>query len=144
MKKIILHVGLPKTGSTSLQRWLYNHIQFFHEKGVGYYFPTRLYFPWGNCSNATFIVCDILKDMGWPKDEKKKELLEKCPNLDIVRLRINDNMIEHLKEEKERFRQYLKNYDVIILSEETISQYAMFYDDLWVKIKEYLDDVVEE
>ena len=38
----------------------------------------------------------------------------------------------------------MKNYDVLILSEETISQYAMFYDDLWIRMKEYFDDVVEE
>ncbi|MGV6852729.1 MAG: hypothetical protein ACWA5R_11220, partial [bacterium] len=36
MKKVILHIGTPKTGTSSIQRWLYQHSETLLELGILY------------------------------------------------------------------------------------------------------------
>lgn len=57
MKRIVLHVGQPKTGSSALQLAFVKNRKALEEKGVGYFRPVHQYCRWRVLKNATFLVC---------------------------------------------------------------------------------------
>jgi len=42
-RRLVMHVGLPKTGTTALQRWCYSNREWLRERGVDY--PDRIHHP---------------------------------------------------------------------------------------------------
>lgn len=50
--KLILHIGCPKTGTTTLQKWLYENRDFLLESGI--YLPTSIGSPNNRCLSAAF------------------------------------------------------------------------------------------
>ena len=141
MKRIILHIGIPKTGSTALQFFLRDCLkdnEEYKKLNAGYYVPTRCYVPWNGPANAGFILVDALNKLGEPKDKTKREFLLSNPSLDIVRISIDQELLRCLEKEKELFKEYIKDYDTIILSEEVIWHYSPLYSDFWTTIKDIL------
>lgn len=144
MKKIILHIGQPKTGSSSLQWFFYFNKELLNKENIAYYIPLANYVPWKTKSNGHFLLVEALNRLKDPVDKEKKKFLSDNPSLDIVRLRLSKKLVDSLVKEKENFINHIKNYDTVILSEEVIWHYCIFYENFWETIKEYLDECVDE
>ena len=140
MKRIVLHVGTPKAGSTALQEYLRHNEDNLEKEGVGYYKPLYIYDPWGGEANAQFIWAEALKRLGEPKDKNKRDWLRSNDSLNICMLRLNGEKKKNLLEEKENFKKYASEYDTIILSEEVLWHYAVFYSDWWLVIRDYIKE----
>ena len=146
MKRIILHIGIPKTGSTALQSFLNQQADRnkLDKYSIGYYLPSRAYVPWGGYSNGDFVLAEALRRLGEPKDSEKRDFLLSNPSLDIVRLKLDEGLFEALNKEKELFSEYAKSYDNIVLSEEVLWHYELFYPEFWSTVREYLEECCGE
>ena len=131
MKKIILHIGQPKTGSSALQNYFYHNKSKLEAKKIGYYYPKYSYTPWPSYSNGSLLLAEAVVRLNEPKDKKKKQWLNNHPSLDIFSIRLKENIIEKTKEIKEDFKllkQYSKEYETLIFSEELLWHNIYFYD----------------
>ena len=143
MKRIILHIGTPKTGTTALQENFFKlNLSSLEENGVGYFVPSKKYVPWGGYSNGDFLVYDTLI---------------KCENQDHSALQeaMQINTADHhymldtyinkarknIDAEMQRFKAYAKDLDTIILSEEVFYHSEVFFPAFWKKNKKTLFDL---
>lgn len=138
MKRLIIHIGQPKTGTTSLQHFFRVNRELLDTNGIGYYEPLRQYTPWGGPSNGDFLLAEVLSRLGRPRDIIKREWLDANPSYDVFTLYLDESKRRSLAEEKQRFSEYASRVDTIILSEEALWHYELFYDEFWKTAKEYI------
>ena len=144
MKRIILHIGQQKTGSTALQNFLSDHNKQLAELNICYYKPLYRYAPWIGNSNADFLLADILSKLKEPNDPIKKEMFNKNDSLNVFYLKKKNCKEEYFEKEKNNFIEYLNKYNTIILSEEMFFHYDYFYDNYWENISNYLSSCSKE
>lgn len=115
MKTLYVHIGTPKTGTTSIQRFCMENGDILKEKG--YCYPESFYkYPVvSKARNGHFLV-------GVIKDEQKNRCTKKEEEL--------------FQEGMQRVREQFKKYDNVILSDESIWR-AMDVEskDMWDKLK---------
>ena len=114
MKRIILHIGTPKTGSTSLQFFLSNNRDILKEEGISYYPRLHRYNPYGGWMNADFLLAQVLTATACPPPELSPWMQRE---LDFYFERDLDAL---LAEETASFTAWLRDYDTIILSDEIL------------------------
>lgn len=116
MKTLYVHIGTPKTGTTSIQRFCMDNESLLNERG--YCYPPSFYkYPVvAKARNGHFLV-------GVIKDENGERCLEREAQL------FNEGM--------EKVQEQFAKYDNVILSDESIWR-AMDIEskDLWDKLKE--------
>ena len=144
MKRIVLHIGQQKTGSTALQYFMSDKRDELSKKGICYYNPCFRYAPWGGRSNADFLLAYALDKLKEPSDPVKKEMFEKNESLNVFYVLKTNSDKEHFDIEKEYIAQMLKRYDTIILSEEMFFHYDYFYDNLWDVVNDFLRSIIDE
>ena len=144
MKRIILHIGQQKTGSTALQNYLSDHRKQLEEKAIAYYKPCFRYGPWSGESNGDFLLANILTKLKEPTDSDKKEMFNKNDSLNVFYIKKKNCNNECFETEKDNFIKCLNQYDTIILSEEMFFHYDYFYDNYWQNIYDYLISCSEE
>ncbi len=99
MKTLYLHIGTPKTGTTSIQHFCYDNMRILAEKG--YYYP-HMPFEYPNLSmyrNGLFLEARCFKDNG----ER---------NIDMEQQNLNNGF--------KLVNKYFQTYDNIILSDEGV------------------------
>ncbi len=119
-KRILLHIGLPKTGTTALQQFFVDNREAFAENGLSYYEPLHSYMPWKTSSNAGFLITYVFERIG-------KELSE--------------DHRSNLKEEIPAFLTCFNNCDTVLLSEEWISKTAVYYPSFWKELAAGLSEL---
>lgn len=144
MKRIILHIGHQKTGSTSLQEFLAEKREELQDKNICYYKPCFRYAPWVGQSNADFLLADTLCKLGEPVDPIKKEMFNKNNSLNVFYVLKRNCDSNQLEQEKNNFIKQLDKYDTIILSEEMLFHYDYFYDNYWSTIYDYLNECTND
>ena len=144
MKRIILHIGQQKTGSTALQYFLEMKKNKLSEKGICYYSPCFRYAPWGGKSNGDFLLANVLDKLKEPTDPIKKDMFNKNDSLNVFYLLKKNSDQDHFEIEKINFMHTLKEYDTIILSEEMFFHYDYFYDNFWDVVNDYLHSCTNE
>ena len=95
MKTLYLHIGTPKTATSSIQKFLKENWDVLQEHG--YFFPESLHmYPGVNARrNAHFLVGKVQNEKG--ERDKKKETI-------------------YLKEGLQQIRDAFENYDHVILA----------------------------
>ena len=98
MKHVFLHIGMPKTGSTAIQKFLHENSASLEKQGAGYYLPKEImsYAAHHNGEVALFYA------------------LEKSGHAGLAEAK------NPVSDEMERFKRYASNYDVLIVSDEDI------------------------
>ena len=119
MKKLVLHVGTPKTGTTAIQKFLMNNAAALEERGIYYpVFPSR----WPGVEiarNGHFIFQDVMARLDHPTFNTRPNLLPPCT---------------------EKFAQLVANLDgTMILSDETFWQMASRFEDTLPTLKNICD-----
>ena len=109
MKRVIIHIGQPKAGSTALQDFFYQLSAHLSEAGIGYYKPRYRYNPWVGRSNADFLIYEALRRMDPGK--------------------VSPEVPAKLDEEYQRLRAYAERHDTILLSEEIIFHYVESFEE---------------
>ena len=97
-KKIILHIGITKTGSTALQKFLVDNKELLSEQGVGYYNSSVIsstFQPYKNAEALKFKSMLLCGEGRWA-DEKLVE------------------------EDLSKLKEWSKDYETIILSDEVL------------------------
>ena len=120
MKRIILHIGQIKTGSSALQEFLYNNREKLAKQGVCYYEELHIYNGFPGKPNASLWSPDMpyLKERGLDKDVE-----------------------EHVKEELENLRQTIQKNDTVILSNEAyFVRREVFYERIKNDLGEMTDN----
>lgn len=99
MKTLYLHIGTPKTATSSIQKFLKENWDVLQKHG--YFFPESLHmYPGVNARrNAHFLVGKVQNEKG--ERDKKKETI-------------------YLKEGLQQIRDAFENYDHVILTDESI------------------------
>ena len=115
MKTLYIHIGTPKTGTTSIQNFCGLNRELLKEKGILY--PLMPYhYERKNVNRNGFFLNGVIKENGVRKQEKEQEVFES--QLDYIVECFNDN-------------------DTILLSDETIWwATAMRKKDLWKNLQE--------
>lgn len=120
MKRVILHIGTTKTGSSALQFFFEKNTEQLKKGGILYYQPIHRYVPWNKPSNGNIFIALAFEMLG-------KEL-------DPV-------VISNIKEEKEKIKEELPAHDTLIFSEETIWENAIYKDGFWDALYKCLLDI---
>lgn len=133
MSKIILHVGMKKTGSTALQEHFFKNREILNDKNILYYKPAHNFLRWRTYSNGHFLLADIIKQYEYKNGELRNSWIDENP---IVNK-------EYIYNEIDSFKKAYKKYDIVILSEEMLSNTSFFIDDFWgileERLRSYLD-----
>ncbi len=132
MKRIILHIGTPKTGSTALQLFLTDNQKLLEQGGIGYYPRLHRYHLYSGWMNADWLLAQVMTTTTSSPPELKpwhRKELDAYFERDMASL---------LKEELASFRAYLKDHDTIILSDEILWDYAAYYRDFWTIVRNCL------
>lgn len=122
MKRVIFHIGPPKTGSTAIQYTLFSNRELFENKGIGYYKPLHRYVPWEGPSNADFLQEYIFSRL------RQTEVI---PASTWVRENYPEAPENWLREESAAFQRYAKDKDILILSEECLHTHEAYYPAFW-------------
>lgn len=120
MKTVYLHVGAPKTGTTTLQYFLYENRNVLEEKGICY---PDFQFPFPGIAfnrNAHFLIQRVY-------DHKKK------------RMRQEEKQIFETGFQK--LEEFLENHDTVVLSEESIWNEKEMTTKKFEKIRKKLSDM---
>lgn len=117
-KRIILHIGPPKTGTSALQRFIIRNQKDFEKCGIGYYRPIHTYNPWKNDANGAFIMREALRQLG--RNDGLNEYWS----------------VNNLQEDMTLFAEYCKHYQTLILSEEILWNIGANSPDFWVCLRE--------
>ena len=147
MKNVIIHIGQPKTGSTSLQYFLLDNKCFLESKKVGYFVPEDRFNPWFTYSNGGLIVAEMLNRLKDPKDYYKNQFMIDNPSLDIFRIRLKEKEAESIKLIKknlEVLKNYCRRYDTLIFSEELFWHYEIFYDNFFETLDQLIREIVDD
>ena len=109
-KRVILHIGMAKTGTTSLQYYLWSNRKELSNNGIGYY--SEQFRPWTAYSNAGFLCGQSLNAArGW-----------EWQNPDYL-------------SEMEAFTEFAKDYNTLILSEEFMWEKGIEEASFWRELK---------
>lgn len=109
-KRVILHIGMAKTGTTSLQYYLWSNRKELSNNGIGYY--SEQLRPWTAYSNAGFLCGQSLNAArGW-----------EWQNPDYL-------------SEMEAFTEFAKDYNTLILSEEFMWEKGIEEASFWRELK---------
>lgn len=103
MKTLYLHIGTPKTGTTSIQHFCKHNTKVLAEKGVCYPIFNFKYLSSGNSRNGLFLQNSYYNQNG----ERDKSVEEK-----------------YFDKGSEKLKELFKKYDNIVLSDEGIWQTA--------------------
>ena len=118
-KRVILHIGMLKTGTTSLQSYLQRRCDALSEQGVGCYI--QQYSPHATWANAGFLCWQSVFDA-----------------------RGNGDKLPNSMEEMELFAEYAKGYDTLILSEEFLWEMGIEEAGFWSAVKRNIHRLVGE
>ena len=143
MKKIILHIGTTKTGTSSLQTFFSENRKTLHNNNIGYFIPSTNYDPYGTTSNGHILNAVIFNNLQLPENERT-DILLKNPTLDNNRLSFNDYRKQQLPIDTQNLKEYARNYDTLVFSEEMIYHHQIYYDNYWQEIRKYFDEVIDE
>ena len=130
MKKIILHIGQPKTGSSSIQNLFHWNLEYFDRQRVGYYICAQTYNPWPGGSNGDFLGYSALERLG---------VDQIWSGLTVIH-----EMSDALAKERQRFRKYVSEHDIVVLSEEALWDMGVMHEGFWEKVKEVLEEMCDE
>lgn len=135
MGRLIIHPGLPKTGTSALQAFLKQNEQALEARGIGYYAPKNRYDNWEGLSNGDFLLAAVLFEI-----EKSREKMHESWLHDNS---INKNA-EWIKEDISSFKEYFSRHDTVILSEEYIWHWEHFYPGFWKTMRDMLNEWLGE
>lgn len=142
-KRVILHIGAPKTGSTALQVFLANNEEYLEQNGICYYPCLDGFVPWEGKSNGGFLLFDTLM-----KQEESPSLKTACAinysDHSIADCSTQTNLTQRLETEFAHFKETCKDFDTVILSEECFFHCELFYPDFWPTIKQTLEECFED
>lgn len=116
MKTLYLHIGTPKTGTTTIQNFCLDNQKLLAQKG--YYYPTFEYqFPHiKKYCNAHFLVAKLQDSDGWRNYDQEQKVAE---------------------EGMSQLLQFFEQYDNIILSDERIWNGGLSEDrNCWKRLQE--------
>lgn len=135
MKRIILHPGMPKTATTSIQYFLMTNAEALEKHGIGYYLPINTYTWWKEAANGAFLLSEAVSriERTTPRKESTWMLetgIKRDPGL--------------LARERKSFRNYVRDHDTIILSEEYLWKWRLYYTDFWPTVRAVLEEWAEE
>ena len=111
-KRVILHIGMLKTGTTSLQAFLRANANALATQGIGFYLPKYIN---KSMSNAGFLCWESFFEAGGdiPRDPARIK-------------------------EMEAFAAYAKDYDTLILSEEFLWEKGIEAPGFWDVVRQNL------
>ena len=118
-KRVILHIGLLKTGTTSLQAFLRENEEELATQGIGYY--QMKFYGYNTSSNAGFLCWSALFEARGTVPEEWS-----------------------YDDEKAAFSEYAKAYDSLILSEECMSEQVLRYPSYWDVVKKNVLEMAGE
>ncbi len=116
-KRIILHIGQQKTGTSALQTFFEKNRGLFASDGIGYYQPLYRYNLWDGPSNADFLCSAALRDLG----DKAGE-----------------DAAARLRDELPSFNAYCQSFDTVLLSEEMMWHYGVYREGFWEALRNCL------
>ena len=119
-KRVILHVGMLKTGTTSLQAFLRENEEELAAQGIGYYIPKHI--EADTYQNAGFLCWSSLHEAQGTVSENSS---------------LND-------EERALFSEFTKGYDTLILSKEYMSELGVKLPTYWDVVKKHIFELVGE
>ena len=103
MKQVILHIGMPKTGSTALQEYLFRHKKNLEECGIGFFLPTIRRTWREQRANASFVTEAAVLGM---------------------------ETLDWFEKEKESFRKYAESFDRFVFSDELLWDFSFYNRNL--------------
>ena len=127
-KRLILHIGTAKTGSSALQYFFVRTRSLLEEHSILYYQPSRRYLPWQGQSNADFLLRSVLAEL-----KSEQSLLGDLASPKTI---TNDKML--IQEELKRFAEKAGQYETVILSEECFWGQGILVPSLWQHLKSQL------
>ncbi len=110
MATVYLHIGTMKTGTSALQAFMGLNREILAEKGCSYPKMELGLNPIYIHRNAQFLIWDSLKELG-TKDLEKEKIIQ--------------------KKGYRQLRQEIRNFDKVVLSEETIWNLCGVIPDFW-------------
>lgn len=117
MKRVIIHIGTTKTGSSALQFFFTQGRDDLASEGVFYYQPLHRYVSWRGQSNGDFLNSLVNRKLG---------------------IEQNPVVLAYLQEDSENFKKKVSSFDTIIFSEETLWEKTFFIDGFWPALKDCL------
>lgn len=122
MKHIYFHIGMPKTGTTAIQHFLLNNKTELEKLGVGFYVP-KVGSNRQKAANAYYLFEHFLIKIKSFNYKKHDELYTKYS--------------QDLKE-------YAKQYDRLILSEEQFWKTGLKHKDIWQYSYDEIQEIIKE
>lgn len=123
MKRVILHIGLPKTGTTALQLFLQENTAGLEKNGIGVFSSAGHYKGSMQAMNGAFLKWDVMHSgglAGW-RNKYEEELCGK---------------------DREAFSAYAGKYDTQILTDEFFSMAGNSSPQIWEITKERICSLV--
>lgn len=117
MKRVIIHIGTTKTGSSALQYYFTIRRDALADNGALYYLPLHRYVHWHGQSNG-----DYLLGLAQSKAD-----IEQDPFF-----------LSNLEEDSKNIKEESAPFDTIIFSEETLWGKTIFVNGFWSSLKECL------
>lgn len=118
MKRIIIHIGTTKTGSSSLQSFFASNRDVLLKDGIDYYQPLHRYVPWTKPSNGDVLLYMTYAQLGRHLHSAKTAWLE---------------------EESLNLKQATASSKTVLFSEEVFWEYSFHYDAFWVALSDVLN-----
>ena len=137
-KRIILHIVAPKTGSTALQVFLTENRKRLEERGIGYYPRLHRYNPYHGFMNGDFLLARVFISGSLP-DPELSPWMQKERDAYVHR------RLKHcLSDETKHFTRYLDSCHTVILSDEILWHYEIFFPDFWLIIRDFITQCCTE
>ncbi|MBD0425940.1 hypothetical protein [Aquisalinus flavus] len=107
-RRLVLHVGLPKTGTSSLQLWSFNHREQLRAQGIGYPAPSE-----GTAMpKHQFIVTDLQRG----RFERTQQALAECdePTVILSTEGLTNHLYDFRPAALQAFRTLLEDFEISI------------------------------